>query len=83
MGVHYQFNDKVATACAMATIVGGSNLCALGMKIPGIAKVVDRSLTRKLGRLLQTYGHADFITDASEYKLVGATQAPSASTSIT
>jgi hypothetical protein len=49
------------------------------MKIPGIAEVVDRGLTRKLGRLLQTYGHADFITDASEYKLVGATQSPSSS----
>ena len=63
----------------MATIVGSSNLCALGMKIPGIAGVVDRGLIRKLGRLLQTYGHADFITDASDYKLVGATQSPSSS----
>ena len=42
------------------------------MKIPGLAKVVDKSLTRKLGRLLETYGHADFVTDANEYKLVGA-----------
>jgi hypothetical protein len=25
-----------------------------------------------LEQLLKTYGHADFITDASEYKLVGA-----------
>jgi hypothetical protein len=33
---------------------------------------VDKSLTRKLGRLLETYGHADFVTDANEYKLVGA-----------
>jgi predicted sugar kinase len=79
MGVPYRFNDKVATACALATIVGSSNLCSLGMKIPGLAKVLDRSLTRKLGRLLETYGHADFITDASEYKLVGATQSSSAS----
>ena len=79
MGVHYRFNDKVATTCALATIVGSSNLCSLGMRIPGLAKVLDRSLTRKLGRLLETYGHADFITDASEYKLVGAAQSPSAS----
>jgi hypothetical protein len=72
MGVHYKFKDKLATGFALATIVGSSNLCSLGMKIPGLAKVLDRSLTRKLGRLLETYGHADFITDASEYKLVGA-----------
>ena len=72
MGIHFKLNDKIATVCALATIVSNSNLCALGMKIPGLAKVVDKSLTRKLGRLLETYGHADFVTDANEYKLVGA-----------
>ena len=76
MGVHFKLNDKVATACALATIVSNSNLCALGMKIPGVRNWLDRRLTRKLGSLLETYGHADFITDASAYKLVGATQSP-------
>ena len=71
MGVHYKFKDKVATACALATIVSSSNLCDLGMKIPGVRRWLDRRLTRKLGSLLKTYGHADFITDANEYKLVG------------
>ena len=71
MGVHYRFTDKVATACALATIVGSSNLFSLGVKIPGLAKVLDRSLTRKLGRLLEIYGHAEFVTDANGYKLVG------------
>ena len=79
MGVHFTFNDKIATACALATIVSNSNLYALGMKIPGVRGWLDRRLTRKLGSLLETYGHADFITDASAYKLVGATQSPSAS----
>ena len=79
MGVHFTLNDKIATICALATIVSNSNLCALGMKIPGVRNWLDRRLTRKLGSLLETYGHADFITDASEYKLVGATQSPSAS----
>jgi len=72
MGVHFKLNDKIATACALATIVSTSNLCALGIKIPGVRHWLDKRLTRKLGSLLETYGHADFITDASEYKLVGA-----------
>lgn len=72
MGVHFRWNDKIATACALATIVSNSNLCALGMKIPGVRHWLDRRLTRKLGSLLETYGHADFVTDASQYKLVGA-----------
>jgi hypothetical protein len=42
------------------------------MKIPGVAEKLDRRLTRKLARLLELYGHADFITDARNYKLVGA-----------
>ena len=71
MGVHFRWNDKIATACALATIVSNSNLCALGMKIPGVRHWLDRRLTRKLGSLLETYGHADFVTDASHYKLVG------------
>lgn len=72
MGVHFRWNDKIATGCALATIVSNSNLCALGMKIPGVRHWLDRRLTRKLGSLLETYGHADFVTDASQYKLVGA-----------
>ena len=71
MGVHFKLNDKIATVCALATIVSNSNVCALGMKIPGVRGWLDRRLTRKLGSLLKIYGHADFITDANEYKLVG------------
>ena len=71
MGVHFKLNDKIATICALATIVSNSNLCALGMKIPGVRRWLDRRLTRKLGNLLEIYGHADFVTDANEYKLVG------------
>ena len=72
MGVHFRLNDKIATACALATIVASSNLCSVGMKIPVIRNWLDQRLTRKLELLLKTYGHADFITDASQYKLVGA-----------
>ena len=36
--------------------------------IPLTRDWADRRLVRKLGQLLETYGHADFVTDASQYK---------------
>jgi hypothetical protein len=39
------------------------------MRIPGLATLLDRQLVNQLARLLETYGHADFITDAAQYKL--------------
>ncbi|NND68069.1 MAG: DUF2236 domain-containing protein, partial [Halioglobus sp.] len=44
----------------------------LGSRIPGLAGVLDRQMTQKLARLLESYGHADFITDASQYKMLAA-----------
>lgn len=72
MGIHYGAQDKLATAVALATLLSSSNLYTVGMKVPGLADVLDRRLTRRLARLLESYGHADFVTDASQYKLVGA-----------
>ncbi len=72
MGIHYGAQDKLATMVALATLLSSSKLYTVGMKVPGLADVLDRRLTRRLARLLESYGHADFVTDASQYKLVGA-----------
>ena len=72
MGVHYTLQDKLATAVALTTLLGSSSFYTLGMKVPGLAPILDRRLTRRLAQLLDSYGHADFVTDASQYKLVGA-----------
>jgi hypothetical protein len=42
------------------------------MRIPVLRDVVDRQLVNKLAGLLDSYGHADFITDANQYKLAPA-----------
>jgi hypothetical protein len=42
------------------------------MSIPGFCVLVDRHLTNKLAALLDSYGHADFITDARQYKMAPA-----------
>lgn len=37
-------------------------------KVPVIGDIAFKSRVRKLARQLESYGHADFITDASQYK---------------
>jgi hypothetical protein len=44
----------------------------LGMRVPGLRTLLDKRLVGKLSKLLESYGHADFITDASQYKLSAA-----------
>ena len=39
------------------------------MRIPGVRALVDARLINKLAALLDSYGHADFITDAKHYKM--------------
>lgn len=40
----------------------------LAERIPGLARVVDAALVRKIRGLLAQYGHAEFTTDASRYR---------------
>ena len=70
MGVSYTRQDRFAAAVAIAVIVMTSTSFKLGTRIPGLAGVLDRRMTHKLARLLESYGHADFITDVSQYKLL-------------
>jgi len=41
---------------------------ALARRVPGLRDVADRALVRRLQRLLQRYGHADFQSDAAQYR---------------
>jgi hypothetical protein len=50
-------------------LLASSNFYILGMRIPGLRKVLDKRLVNKLAGLLESYGHADFITDSSQYNL--------------
>jgi hypothetical protein len=40
---------------------------SIAARIPVISDVADRSLVRKLTRLLASYGHAEFTTNADAY----------------
>jgi len=71
-GIHFGLEDRLATALALVVIVGRSNLYKLGMRIPGVRERLDRHLVGRVAALLDAYGHADFITDATQYKLPAA-----------
>ncbi|MEN8721831.1 MAG: oxygenase MpaB family protein [Alphaproteobacteria bacterium] len=72
MGVQYTLNDKIATAVTASVVFTRMGFYNLGARIPGVRNVLDNRLTNKLASLLDSYGHADFITDASKYKLDAA-----------
>jgi hypothetical protein len=72
MGIYYRFDDKLATAVTIAVILATSGFYSVGMRIPGVRTLLDKQLVNKLARLLDSYGHADFITDAKHYKLAAA-----------
>jgi mpaB/rubber oxygenase-like protein len=72
LGVRYQLEDRLATGVAIMVLLASSNIYQLGMRIPGIRDVVDKHLVKKLAGLLDSYGHADFITDAKQYKMAPA-----------
>ena len=72
IGIHYRLEDKLATAVTILVIIASSGFYTLGMRIPGLRSLLDKNLVNKIASLLDSYGHADFITDASEYKLAVA-----------
>jgi hypothetical protein len=37
------------------------------MRLPVVSGLVDDHLNRRLATLLDSYGHADFVTDAAEW----------------
>lgn len=72
MGVSYRLADKLAAAVAMLSLLSRSNFYSLAMRIPGLRALVDTHLVNRLAGLLESYGHAEFITDAKHYKMAPA-----------
>lgn len=72
IGIPYRLEDKLAAAVTMLLILVSSSYYKIGMRIPGVAALLDRQLINRIARLLDSYGHADFITDAAQYKLAPA-----------
>lgn len=69
VGVTFERGHKLAAALAGATIASNMAFYRVGLRLPGVSSWVDRRLNAKIARLLDSYGHADFVTDPGKYNL--------------
>lgn len=69
IGITFDASDKAAAAAAIAVVTGTSMFYRVGLRLPVVSGGVDRRLNARLAHLLDTYGHADFVTDPDRYAL--------------
>ena len=72
MGITFGAKEKVAAGAAAAAIAALTAYYRLGLQLPVIGDVVDRQLDMRLAHLLDSYGHADFVTEPHRYKVASA-----------
>ena len=70
MGVRMSAGDKLRTAAVGLLIVTRVVSHRIAQGIPGLREVADKRLIKRIRRQLETYGHAEFTSDASTYKPV-------------
>lgn len=69
LGIAFGPQEKVAAGVAAAAIAGRTAYYRLGLRLPVVGDVVDRQLDTRLAHLLDSYGHADFVTEPDRYKV--------------
>lgn len=69
MGITFSRSEKVAAALAAGVISATTSFYRLGLRVPGISQWIDSRLNARIAHLLETYGHADFVTDPDRYKV--------------
>lgn len=68
IGVKLTSGDVALAAVAGLFIYARMRLYALAAYIPGVRGIADRRLVAKLKAQLVSYGHAEFTTDAAQYR---------------
>lgn len=68
IGVKLTSSDVALAAIAGLFIYARMRLYALAAYIPGVRGIADRRLIAKLRAQLVSYGHAEFTTDAAQYR---------------
>jgi len=68
VGIRVSLGDYIAAAAAGILIAARMTPYAIAARIPVIRDAADRSLVRKLTKLLASYGHAGFTTNAASYR---------------
>ena len=68
LGVNFSLKDRMVAAAVGLFVVSRLAAYSLAMRIPVVDGLADRTLTRRLNGLLKDYGHAEYSTDAAQYK---------------
>lgn len=68
VGVHITQGDRILYATTIGVILLRMAAYRIASKIPGLSGLADKHLVSKLRRQLASYGHAEFTTDAAEYR---------------
>ncbi len=69
IGIDFGPEEKAAAGISVAVIAAKTAFYNVGLRLPVVSARVDERLNKKLARLLETYGHADFVTDADKYEV--------------
>lgn len=69
MGIDFELSHKVAAGLAAGVILSMTTAYRVGLRLPLVDEMVDAHLNARIARLLDSYGHADFVTDADNYAL--------------
>ncbi len=69
MGIDFGLGHKIAAGGAAGAIAASAAFYRIGLRLPVVSGLVDAKLNRRLAHLLDSYGHADFVTDADRYAL--------------
>jgi hypothetical protein len=72
VGVPVGPKDKALYAATMAAIIGATMGHRVASKLPLVGELADRALVGRLRRQLADYGHAEFTTDAGQYRQAAA-----------
>lgn len=72
VGVPVGPKDKALYAATMAAIIGATMGHRVASKLPLVNELADRALVGRLRRQLADYGHAEFTTDAGQYRQAAA-----------
>jgi ER-bound oxygenase mpaB/B'/Rubber oxygenase, catalytic domain len=68
VGVALDGKDKALYAATMAAIIGQTVGHRVASKLPFVGEIADRVLVSRLQRQLAGYGHAEFTTNAEQYR---------------
>ena len=68
VGVALDARDKALYAATMAAIIGQTLGHRVASRLPVVGALADRVLVSRLQRQLAGYGHAEFTTDAGQYR---------------